>query len=79
MQYIPLQEWLIDKLPKLAGCVPAYRQYIFAGLGEIAKQRSANDVDARWLEIIYGIPPYGDQENDYRWNTRGMRAARKGQ
>jgi len=58
--------------------VPATRQYIYAGLGEIAKHRSDADRAGRLLEITLGIPPYGDEQNDYEWNTRGMRAARAG-
>ena len=59
--------------------VPSINQYIFAGLGEIAKRRSPDDMAERMAQIVLGIPPYGDQENDYRWNTKGMRAARAGQ
>ena len=59
--------------------VSAYHQYVYAGLGEIAKQRSPGDMASRWAQIVLGVPPYGDEENDYRWNTRGMRAAQKNQ
>jgi hypothetical protein len=59
--------------------IPAYRQYMYAGLGEIAKARSKEDMVNRYVQIVLGIPPYGDEENDYEWNTRGMRAARQNQ
>src|ERR1700679_1066060 len=38
--------------------VPAMRQYIFAGLGEIKKVRSPYDVARRTLEIALRLPPY---------------------
>ena len=58
--------------------VPAMTQYKYAGMGEIAKHRSADDMVERWMQIFLGIAPYGDEENDYEWNTRGMKAARAG-
>jgi RHS repeat-associated protein len=57
--------------------VSARAQYIFAGLGEVAKHRSPEDMSWRLMQIELGIAPYGDEQNDYEWNTRGMRAARR--
>lgn len=57
--------------------VPVFRQYMYAGMGEIAKHRSLGDVVRRTAEIELQLPPYGDEWNDYRWNTRGMESARR--
>lgn len=48
-------------------------QYTLAGLGEVAKFHGDNT--RRLTEIKYGIPPYGDQPIDYKYNTQGMNAA----
>jgi hypothetical protein len=57
--------------------VSSRNQYIFAGLGEIEKRRSAVDMTVRSLQIALWVAPYGDEEIDYKWNTRGMQAARR--
>jgi hypothetical protein len=59
--------------------ISAMHQYTYAGLGEIAKRRSVEDMADRWRQIVLGIPPYGDEWNDYLWNTRGMTAAKRGE
>ena len=45
-------------------------------MGEIAKERSLENVKRRLYQIHDGMPPYGDQPRDYYWNTRGMSDAR---
>jgi len=59
--------------------IPASTQYTWAGLGEVAKMRSLDDMERRLKEIYNNVPPFGDQLRDYYWNTRGMAAARYGQ
>jgi len=58
----------------IAAGVSHMTQYRLAGLGEIAKLRSANDMLRRTAELCC-FPPYGDQQVDYEWNTAGMNAA----
>ncbi len=65
--------------------VPRSVQYTLAGMGEMEKFHSGSDDNrdnrgnfSRSIEITLGIPPYGDQDRDYYWNTKGMRAAHMG-
>jgi len=58
--------------------VPAKTQYWWAGMGEIAKFRSIDDMKRRYNEIKNNKAPFGDQPRDYYWNTQGMQAARAG-
>jgi len=58
--------------------VPALVQYKWAGMGEVWKMRSVEDVKRRLNEINNNKPPYGDQPRDFYWNTQGMNAARAG-
>ena len=50
-------------------------QYQFAGLGEVAKDRSISDMIHRLTEIYTNVAPYGDQPRDFHFNTGGMETA----
>ena len=58
--------------------VPEMKQYWWAGMGEIAKQRSLVDMIIRYDEIQNNRPPYGDQMRDFLFNVQGMADARLG-
>ncbi len=55
--------------------VPRFNQYTLAGLGEAAK--APNKILEKLREIITTTPPMGDQEDDYKTNTKGMNQADK--
>jgi RHS repeat-associated protein len=50
--------------------IPRETQYKWAGLGEIAKFDP--NLRLRLKQVVAGIPPYGDRQVDYWWNTQGM-------
>jgi RHS repeat-associated protein len=50
--------------------IPRETQYKWAGLGEIAKFDP--ELRVRLRQVVAGIPPYGDRQVDYWWNTQGM-------
>jgi RHS repeat-associated protein len=58
-----------------AGASQGYQETA-AGLGELAK---FHNFWKRADEILWRIPPYGDQKIDYHWNYKGMINARRQQ
>ena len=54
--------------------IGSYLQYVGAGIVEILKNKEFYKL---LKTSTYNMPPFGDRQEDFKWNSRGMRDARK--